>query len=117
MLGGERQIVTRVQEHVYCRRQGAASAMAQRNDKLEAATEVLDRIPQASEYFCAEAVARNAHYEQIVRPFIKNEFYWHTCIRAAQNSREGPLLRHCASARCEAQITQINRDDLLYAMS
>src|SRR5262249_30170850 len=116
MLGRERQIVGWVQEHVYGRRQGAASAVAQCNDKLEAAAQILNRILQASEHFPTQAVACNADHTKIVPPLIETELYRNAGIRAAENSREGPLLWHRARARCEAQVAQIDRDDLLYAI-
>src|SRR5262245_53124255 len=71
MFGRERQIVTWVQENVYGRRESAASAVAQRNDELEAAAEVLNRILQASKHFRTQSVTGNADDKEIVRSLIE----------------------------------------------
>src|SRR5262249_52957793 len=106
MLVRQRQIVSRVQKNVDGRREGGASAVAQHNDKLEAAAQILNRILQTAKHFPAQPISCNTDYKKIVGSLVENELHRNTGIRAAQNGGERSLLWHRAVARDKTQVTQ-----------
>ena len=65
--------------------------MSKDNDKFQAVLKMLYRVAQASEHIGSKAIAGYAHDEQIVWPFIENQFYRDACIRTAQYRGERAL--------------------------
>src|SRR6516164_9128450 len=114
MLGGEWQIIARVQEHIDCRGQSAAAAVPEHHDQLQAAAEVLHGVFETSKHLRAQTVTRHADHKKIVRPFVENQFDGYAGIGTAEYGSKRSLLRHFRAARSQTQIVRVNRDDLLY---
>ena len=78
--------------------------MAQDDDRLQAGVEVIDRVAQTAENVAAESVAGDANDEQVVRTFAEDQFDWNPGIGAADDCREGPLLRCVGLAGKQAKM-------------
>ena len=88
--------------------------MSQDDDELQASAEVVNGIFQAAQDFCTQAIAGNADYEKIIRPFVEDQFDRHASVRAAKNDGERTLFWQRRVAGQEPQITRINKDNFLY---
>ena len=76
---------------------------------------MLHCIFQTAKYLLAKAVAGYADHKKIVWSLVKNEFDWHTGIRTPEHCRKWALFGCPCDVRIQAQISRIDRDDLLYS--
>ena len=105
MALGKREINLRLEKNIDSGRYGPAAAVPQDDDKLQAATEVIERVPEAAEYFAAEAIASDTDDEQVIRALIEYQLDRDACVRAAKHRGKGALLGRARAAQVEPEIT------------
>src|SRR5260370_31948334 len=76
---------------------------------------MLHCIFQTAKYRQAKVASCYADKKKIVWSLVKNEFDWYTRIRTAEHGGKRPLFGRACGVRSEAQISGIDRDDLLYS--
>jgi hypothetical protein len=72
VLARKLEIGSGVEEDVDRRRHGAAAAVAEHDDQLEALAQVFGRVLEAAHAFRAQSIACHADNEEIVGPFVRS---------------------------------------------
>jgi hypothetical protein len=86
--------------------------VSQHDDELEAAAQVLHRVPEAAQHLRAEAVAGDANHEQVVRALVEDQLDRHARVGAAQDGGVGPLLGRARVVRRDSEVLRIDVDHL-----
>jgi hypothetical protein len=117
MIGGQCQVTCRIEKRVDRGRKSAAAAVTEDDNEPEAAPQVFRSIAKAPEDLIAESITGYSNDEQIVRPFIEDQFDRYACVRAPQHHGEGTLIRRAAIAFLHTKILRIHvNDPLCYAV-
>ena len=111
VVAGELEIALRREKDVDRRRHGAAAAVAQHDDELEALAQVIRRVLEAAHAFRAEPVAGHADDEEIVGSFVEDELDRNPRVGAAQHRGEGALARRAGPIAGEPEIARVDLDD------
>ena len=89
---------------------GAAGAVAQHDQQLQAVAELVDRVVDAPQALDAQHVARHPDDEQVVERLVEDPLDRHPGVGAAQHQRERGLDRRGPGPQRQAQRQRIGRD-------
>jgi hypothetical protein len=106
----EPEVALRIEKCVDGRRDGAAAAVTEHHDELHRPGEVIGGVTQAAEPFGAEAVAGNAHDEEIVGAFVEEELHGNARVGASEDGGERALRRPPGFSARHADVARIEMD-------
>ncbi len=91
VLRRERQVAGGIQKDVHGGGDGAAAAVPEHDQQLQAVVEMFEGVVEAAAHILAEGVAGDADDEQIIGPFVENQFDGDPGVRTPEDRRKRPL--------------------------